>query len=436
MANRSMVFASKSIPVKGGEAPAVMGLSEYPYDVPFVFKLLASCAPVLCPSAIWTDADTPVAIAGDAKSGVARLKTIRAALAPSSPNAEDINAALEFLTQDYLADFPFILLEPGEVFDMSDEPLADSMAALLSEIKSLDMTAAQQRADTKGEISDWGGGEWTHILYFEPSGTIKPPISPLDTSLTTDTASLIASKHILSTCTVLTSITLSFDAAADLAEALKAMTALPALKRLRLNGRLETLPEEIGELTGLTRLAATDMGLKSLPDSFSKLSGLTKLFLQKNAFDAMPSAIAPLTSLKNFAIWNTKIGVLPDWIGDLKDLEVLNIARCELAHLPDGLWHLTGLTKLNIGGNSALRALSPSIANLAQLEELQAHSCALTALPASLASLKRLSVLNVSNNEIKSIPLSVRRMKLDTLRLKDNPMQRGIIPFGAKTVYL
>ena len=86
---------------------------------------------------------------------------------------------------------------------------------------------------------------------------------------------------------------------------------------------LQSLPENIGNLTNLQELYAYSNQLDSLPDSFENLTNLTKLDLDNNQFNnTFPnnsSGLGGLTNLKTLLLSRNPITVLPQSIQDLID---------------------------------------------------------------------------------------------------------------------
>ncbi|MBQ1762738.1 MAG: hypothetical protein IIZ92_07545 [Aquincola sp.] len=88
MANRSYLYASDVIPGQpDAEGGKLVGLSEWRYDIPLVFKLLASGRPRLCPSLVWSGYDD-VAVVGDYEASLAALDAFLAHLPHAAPAAD------------------------------------------------------------------------------------------------------------------------------------------------------------------------------------------------------------------------------------------------------------------------------------------------------------------------------------------------------------
>jgi hypothetical protein len=75
MANRSYLYATNTVPGIDviQSKRQIIGISEWNYDVPVVYKLLLSGNPRLCKSSIW-DVPDLIAIVGDYSLGLERLK--------------------------------------------------------------------------------------------------------------------------------------------------------------------------------------------------------------------------------------------------------------------------------------------------------------------------------------------------------------------------
>lgn len=119
MANRSYLYSTNIVPGPDAEAQGrkLIGISEYNYDIPIVFKLLLSGNPRTCPSSIW-DCNDDIALLGDYDAGLANLEAFLAQI--QTPAAQPLIAeALEFLRKPENHN-PYFVLECGEIFEMSD----------------------------------------------------------------------------------------------------------------------------------------------------------------------------------------------------------------------------------------------------------------------------------------------------------------------------
>ena len=211
MANRSYLYSTNIVPGPDAEAQGrkLIGISEYNYDIPIVFKLLLSGNPRTCPSSIW-DCNDDIALLGDYDAGLAKLEAFLAQI--QQPAAKPLIAdALEFLRKPENHN-PYFVLECGEIFEMSDPGLGEQNLQLLQSIQNLqpEITAALQSLDVPGPapapppkpagfltrlfglapppaaprpapdplqaIHQLGLGHWSNYLYFDFSP--KEPKSP------------------------------------------------------------------------------------------------------------------------------------------------------------------------------------------------------------------------------------------------------------------
>ena len=132
MANRSYLYSCNVIPGPDAveQGRKLVGISEYRFDIPIVFKLLLSGSPRTCPSSIW-DCDDDIALLGDYGAGLSRLEAFLAQI--KTPAAQPlIEEALAFLRNPENQSTYFVL-ECGEIFEMSDpEPGAQNLQLLHS----------------------------------------------------------------------------------------------------------------------------------------------------------------------------------------------------------------------------------------------------------------------------------------------------------------
>ena len=193
MANRSYLYSTNVIPGSAvqKENRRQLGISEWNYDIPLVYKLLLSGQTRACRSSIW-ESPGEIAALGDYAQGLARLEGFLAEIV--HPAARPLVAeALEFLTRDRNHN-PYFLLECVEICEMSNDPVVDQNAGLIDEINNLEpeilharsvlsaLSTKRQNAflklvgakensgvhaiDPLEPIRDLGLGNWSNVLYF------------------------------------------------------------------------------------------------------------------------------------------------------------------------------------------------------------------------------------------------------------------------------
>lgn len=196
MANRSYLYSTNFVPPPGATESQrrIIGISEWNYDVPLVFKLLLSGNPKKCRSLIW-DMTDEIALVGDYEQGLARLFRFldRISIPEIVPLRDE---AREFLAAEKNRG-QFFVLECGEIFEMIDEPLSSQNVQLLSEIQDIASVAeatvvalnraAQSKSNrgllarmlhrtepassqsSKPDIHAIGLGNWSNILFYDPN---------------------------------------------------------------------------------------------------------------------------------------------------------------------------------------------------------------------------------------------------------------------------
>lgn len=151
MANRCTLYALDFVPEtsEGVEKKTIL-LAEHAYEIPLVFKILASASPRICLSLDWPD-DGNVAILGDLPHGRDRLFTFLDQL--DNPLAQPlIEEAKEALSRPELQ-LPYILLEPLDIFQMSESDFLAATRQLLEEIEHLEELLPERLAATLGALS-------------------------------------------------------------------------------------------------------------------------------------------------------------------------------------------------------------------------------------------------------------------------------------------
>eukprot|EP00611_Tribonema_gayanum_P024818 TRINITY_DN5549_c0_g2_i4.p1 TRINITY_DN5549_c0_g2~~TRINITY_DN5549_c0_g2_i4.p1 ORF type:complete len:590 (-),score=59.64 TRINITY_DN5549_c0_g2_i4:82-1851(-) len=174
---------------------------------------------------------------------------------------------------------------------------------------------------------------------------------------------------------------------------------LSGLIKLALAGctRLTRLPSSMGRLTALTALELSRCGqLTALPDSVGQLSALTYLDLSYcTRLTSLPDSVGDLAALTELVTNRSGLHTLPDSIGNLVSLAKLDVSSCgNLSRLPDSIGALSALTALDLSSNEELTGLPDSFANLAALTNLDLSYCTtLTSLPESIGRLSALTQL-------------------------------------------
>lgn len=202
---------------------------------------------------------------------------------------------------------------------------------------------------------------------------------------------------------------------------------LKNLRELHLSRTLKELPEEIGDLTSLTKLnGSMSSKILLLPKSIGRLRNLQDLYLSWT-FLKLPEEIGDLTSLKilnlrynNTAVLPTSIGrlknivtldlccntsnaPLPHEIGDLASLENLNLSRSRITSLPSSIGGLKNLQDLDLSYTVNLKKLPDAIGKLTNLKRLDLHESGVTILPGSIGELKSLLHLNLDGTLLLDI---------------------------------
>ena len=194
------------------------------------------------------------------------------------------------------------------------------------------------------------------------------------------------------------------------------------------NNLVGTLPDELGDLTGLTTLYLWGNKLSGPIPDLSGLTGLTHLVLSSNQLTGEIAWLGGLTKLTTVYLWGNELsGPIPDLTG-LTDLIYLSLSQNKLTgELPD----VSGLTKLQelyLWGNQ-LSGTIPDLSSLTALKHLSlSENLLMGEIPASLGNLTTLSTLYLRFNEFSgSIPDLSRISPLFELALEGNKL-RGEIP--------
>jgi hypothetical protein len=180
LANRSYLYSSNV--VAGTDAGAAarkrIGISEWNWETPLVFRLLLSGNPRVSRSTIW-DLPDEIAIVGDYAQGVEKLRAFLARI--TLPQAQPLIAEAMAFLDDEANRQAWFVLESGELYDMEDGDMAELNSDMLASIQDVDsdaeamLTALQPgaqggpgaHASAEQALAELGLGNWSNVLYFD-----------------------------------------------------------------------------------------------------------------------------------------------------------------------------------------------------------------------------------------------------------------------------
>lgn len=136
-----------------------------------------------------------------------------------------------------------------------------------------------------------------------------------------------------------------------------------------INGNIQNIPKEVGNLYYLSVLCLSDNQIKELPFElgnlsellsldisqnqiekisfkFDNLSKLQSLILSSNKIERIPSEIRNITELKSLSFSYNNIDIMPAWIGNLVNLNYLGLSRNRIGSIPSEIYNLHNLKQL------------------------------------------------------------------------------------------
>lgn len=189
------------------------------------------------------------------------------------------------------------------------------------------------------------------------------------------------------------------------------------LKHLRTlsleSNEVTAIPPRIAELADLEVLEVwNNYGCEISPE-VGRLQRLVELSIGPGS--AIPDSVGHLRSLRRLAIGDNDLGEIPAWLFELHALEYLQLWSNGLRTLPDRWAELPRLRELNLAVNH-LRDVPPSLGSLQELTDLDLSSNVLTDLPPSLAGMPHLQHVRLAGNFFDDMPAAVETWRsLETL---------------------
>ena len=203
------------------------------------------------------------------------------------------------------------------------------------------------------------------------------------------------------------------------------------------NGKLDLSNLELSSLpqifhadvftTRLIRLNLYFNKLQSLPEQIGQLQALKDLDIASNKLRSLSVSIGLLQALKNLDIASNSLQSLPEQIGQLPVLQYLDVSNNQLQSLPEQIGQLPVLHHLDVSNNQ-LQSLPEQIGQLPVLQYLDVSNNQLQSLPEQIGQLPVLEYLDVSNNQLQSLPESIGQLQAlrYSLTLANNPSLTGI----------
>ena len=203
------------------------------------------------------------------------------------------------------------------------------------------------------------------------------------------------------------------------------------------------IPDDIFQLTNLTKLYLSNNQISVIPDDIAQLVSLEVLNLEKNEISVIPEIVFQLTNLKTINLGRNKIKVIspdiaqlinlksfgcahnqikaiPIEIGQLTELRILSLSYNQIEEISDQFKQLIHLKELHLGNNQ-IEEIPRSIGRLSNLWSLILEFNLISSLPAEIADLTNLTSLNLKNNNLTSLPNQMNQLsRLTSLNLHDN----------------
>ncbi|KAF8424938.1 hypothetical protein EV426DRAFT_532546 [Tirmania nivea] len=203
---------------------------------------------------------------------------------------------------------------------------------------------------------------------------------------------------------------------------------------------IPTLPDEIGQLSALERLIATNNKLSgSFPPAFANLTSLKELDVRYNPLTNI-DVVADLPRVELVLVGHNSVSGLEKSFHKIRALHLnsnpvtrfslpwaiptltyLNLSSAKLTSFGDAVFDkIPNLQKLVLDKNH-MASLPTSIGKLKKLEHLSACNNSLKALPAEIGQLSELKFLDLHDNNIKALPAEIWHLScLATLNMSSN----------------
>nr|XP_009772557.1 PREDICTED: probable LRR receptor-like serine/threonine-protein kinase At3g47570 [Nicotiana sylvestris] len=184
-------------------------------------------------------------------------------------------------------------------------------------------------------------------------------------------------------------------------------------RRSKLKG---TIPEEVGNLSGLRVLALSHNNLiGSIPEKLRTMQNLQEFYLENNSLrGTIPDDICRLQNLGALDLTSNQIsGSVPACLGKVSTLRYLHLGFNRLnSTLPESLWSLQDLLELSASSNLLSGRIPPEIGNLKVVTLIDLSKNDLSGnIPSTIGGLEKLISLSMAHNKLEGpIPSSFGKM--------------------------
>ncbi len=131
------------------------------------------------------------------------------------------------------------------------------------------------------------------------------------------------------------------------------------------------------------RLDLSKRSIHLLPSSIKELTQLTELYLYSNKLQSLPAEVGCLSGLVTLALSENSLTSLPDSLDNLKKLRMLDLRHNKLREIPAVVYRVTSLTTLYLRFNR-ITTVEKDIKNLSKLTMLSIRENKIKQLPAEI----------------------------------------------------
>ena len=196
------------------------------------------------------------------------------------------------------------------------------------------------------------------------------------------------------------------------------------------------------ELTSLNFLDLSwCAGLSAIPEEMGNLAGLTSLIMNNNAIEEIPQVLGKLVKLKVLDLSSNKVATVPSEVAKLPALTTLNLSMNQISSMPV-LEGALQLARVDVANNKIanLGFICDCASALSLLAEVNASGNAIETIPKEIAVLASLKKLDLSKNSLRALPgeladcVKVKELVLSDNPFADNRLKKMVAQKGTKSV--